>query len=90
MQGGFWINFGYGWSHLLNDDLAQMLGGASQKLFYDSAAGHWKMVIEATMFVTLVVVDVWTGVKPGGGDPVGTFTRVSGLDPVATLSVEAA
>jgi hypothetical protein len=51
MQGGFWINFGYAWSHLLNDDPAQILGGASQKLFFD--------------------------------------TRISGLDPVATLTLEA-
>ncbi len=89
MQGGFWINFGSGWSHLLNDDPAQILGGASQRLFWDAAAGNWKLVIEATMFVTFEVVNVWTGMKTGGNDPTGTYSRLSGLDPVATLSIEA-
>jgi hypothetical protein len=35
------------------------------------------------------VVEVWTGVKPGGNDPVGQFTRISGYDPLASLMVEA-
>ena len=89
MQGGYWINFASGWSHLHNDDPAQILSGASQKLFFDTAAGHWTLVIEATMFVTLAVVNVWTGTKSGGNDPAGIYTCISGLDPLATLTVEA-
>jgi hypothetical protein len=51
--------------------------------------GHWRLVIEATMFVTYAVVDVWTGVKTGGNDPVGVYTRVSGCDPTASFHIEA-
>jgi hypothetical protein len=60
IKNGFWLNFGSGWSHLVNDDLAQLLAGASQRIYYDTAAGQWTLVIEATMFVTLAVVEVWT------------------------------
>ncbi len=88
MQGGFWINFGQGWSHLLNDDPAQILSGASQKLFFDPAAGNWKLVIEATMFVTFEVVVVWSGVKIGGSDPAGIYAREFGLDPLASLTIK--
>ncbi|MCX6900134.1 MAG: hypothetical protein NT105_15735 [Verrucomicrobia bacterium] len=109
-KNGYWLNFGSGWAHLHNDDPAQILSGASQRLFYivgpvpspgagggrvagsgDPAysAGHWKLVIEATMFVTGAVVDVWTGVKTGGENPAGVYNRVSGCDPLATLTVEA-
>jgi hypothetical protein len=66
-----------------------MQAGASQRLYFDSAANQWKLVIEATMFVTGAVVDVWSGSKSGGTDPVGTYTRVSGCDPTASLSVTA-
>ena len=89
MKAGYWINFGSGWSHLHNDNPAEILTGASQKLFFDSAAGVWKLVIQATKFVTHEVIEVWTGTKTGGTDPTGTYTRDSGLDPVATLTVEA-
>jgi hypothetical protein len=89
MKKGFWINFGSGWSHLHNDDPARILTGASQRIFYDDAAGEWKMVIEATMFVTFEVVNVWTGTKQGGSDPCGQYNRISGLDPLAALTVEA-
>jgi hypothetical protein len=89
IKNGYWLNFGSGWSHLFNDDPAQLLAGASQRIYYDTAAGQWKLVIEATLFVTLAVVEVWTGVKHGGTDPVGTFTRISGCDPLAELTVEA-
>ena len=85
-KNGYWLNFGSGWSHLANDDCSQILTGASQRIFYE--AGHWKLVIEATMFVTYAVVNVWTGTKPAGNDPTGTYTRVTGCDPLATLSVE--
>ena len=85
---GYWFNFGSGWSHLANDDPAQILTGASQRIFYDNVAGHWSLVIEATMFVTYAVVNVWTGSKPSGNDPIGQYTRVSGCDPVAVLAVE--
>ena len=37
-----------------------MLTGAAPRILYDSVAGHWKLVIEATMFVTYAVVNVWT------------------------------
>ena len=86
---GYWFNFGSGWSHLANDDPAQILTGASQRIYWDNVAGHWSLVIEATMFVTYAVVNVWTGVKAGGNDPVGVYTRITGCDPVATLTVEA-
>ena len=89
MQGGFWLNFGFGWSHLHNDNPAEILTGASQKLFFDTAAGHWTLTIEATMFVTLAVVNVWTGTKSGGSDPVGSYARTAGLDPAAMLTIVA-
>ena len=54
-----------------------------------TTTGRWKLVIEATMFVTYAVVDVWTGIKCGGTDPTGTYTRISGCDPTATFTVEA-
>jgi len=52
--------------------------------------GQWKLIIEATMFVTHEVAQVWAGVKSGGNDPTGLYTRVAGCDPTATLTVEAA
>ena len=107
MKAGYWINFGSGWSHLHNDNPAEILTGASQKLFWEPAVagiadpgqpgsptpattGQWKLVIQATKFVTHEVIEVWTGTKTGGSDPTGTYTRDSGIDPVATLTVEAA
>jgi len=33
--------------------------------------------------------NVWTGIKQGGNDPTGTYTRVTGCDPLATMTVEA-
>ncbi len=111
MENGYWINFGSGWSHLHNDNPAEILIGASQKLFWEPAVagggdagsspagqpgstppattGQWKLVIQATKFVTHEVIEVWAGTKAGGTDPTGTYTRTSGLDPVATLTVEA-
>lgn len=84
---GYWLNFGSGWAHLCNDDPAQLLAGASQRIFFDTIANQWQLVIEATLFVTGAVVDVWTGAKSGGSDPTGVYTRMSGCDPVGTLSV---
>ena len=89
IKNGYWINFGSGWSHLANDDPAQILTGASQRIYWDTVSGDWRLVIEATMFVTYAVVNVWTGTKSGGPDPVGQYTRQSGCDPTATLTVEA-
>ena len=86
---GYWFNFGSGWSHLANDDPAQILTGASQRLTWNVGVGRWELVIEATMFVTYAVVNVWTGIKQGGNNPTGTYTRITGCDPTATLSVEA-
>lgn len=86
---GFWFNFGSGWSHLANDDPAQILAGASQRIYFDPGGGAWRLVIEATQFVTNAVVNVWTGAKAGGNDPVGIYTRESGCDPLASLTVEA-
>ena len=74
---------------IANDDPTQILTGASQRIYYDQTAGHWCLVIEASMFVTYAVVVVWNGVKLGGNDPTGQYTRVSGCDPTATLAVEA-
>ena len=90
IKNGYWFNFGSGWSHLANDDFSQILTGASQRLEWDKVTGDWRLVIEATMFVTYAVVDVWTGIKHGGNDPSGAYTRVSGCDPLATLAIEAA
>ena len=89
MKQGYWLNFGDGWAHLASDDPVQILAGASQRLYHDTATGDWRLVIEATQFVTHAVIDVWTGAKHGGNDPVGIYTRVSGCDPVATLTMEA-
>ena len=89
IKNGYWINFGHSFSHLHNDDPAQLLTGAAQRLYYDTAAGHWVLLIEATQYVTAAVVEVWRGTKAGGNDPVGTYTRIAGCDPTPTLAVEA-
>ena len=95
MKNGYWLNFGSGWAHLANDDPAQILTGAAPRLFYDvgrvtpHGVGAWMLVIEVTMFVTYAVVDVWTGFKQAGNDPVGQYIRLTGCDPTATLAVEA-
>ena len=86
---GYWFNFGSGWAHLCNDDPAQILAGASQRIYFDPVASQWLLVIEATLFVTNAVVDVWTGAKSGGPDPVGTYTRISGCDRAGTVTVGA-
>lgn len=64
--------------------------GAAPRLFYDLAAAQWQLIVEATMFVTNEVVQVWAGVKSGGNGPAGFYTRVAGLDPLASLTVERA
>ncbi|MBI5684704.1 MAG: hypothetical protein HZC54_06460 [Verrucomicrobia bacterium] len=87
-KNGYWLNFGSGWSHLHNDDPAQMLSGAAPRLFYDAAALQWKLVVEATKFVTNEVVLVWSGVKAGGENPAGVYTRFAGLDPLLSLTME--
>jgi hypothetical protein len=89
IKNGYWFNFGAGWSHLANDDFSQILTGASQRLYWEPVTGDWRLVIEATMFVTYAVVNVWTGIKAGGNDPTGIYTRVTGCDTTATFSVEA-
>ena len=55
-----------------------------------SGEGQWKLVIEATDYVTFEVREVWTDTKVGGNDPAGVYTRIAGCDPTATLAVEAA
>lgn len=40
------------------------------------------------MFVTHEVVNVGTGAKSGGNDPVETYLCVTGIDPLAALTVE--
>ena len=89
MKNGYWLNFGSGWSHLANDDPAQMLSGAAPRLFYDAVTSQWKLIIEAIMFVTGETVLVWSGIKSGGNDPSGVYARTGGCDPTATLTVEA-
>ena len=119
-KNGYWINFGCAYSHLVNDDPAQLLAGASQRLFWESphpsasrpafaahdggvsqtrlppegeaasmasGEGQWKLVIEATDYVTYEVREVWHGTKDGGNDPVGVYTRIAGCDPTAMLTV---
>jgi len=88
MQNGFWFNFGSGWCHLRNDNFSQMLTGAAPRLYWNLATGDWRLVIEATMFVTGAVVNVWTGKKSGGNDPVGEYTRIAGCDPLGSVVVE--
>ena len=88
-QNGYWINFGCAYSHLAHDDPAQLLTGAAQRLYYDSATAQWMLVIQATDYITNAVRDVWTGSKAGGPDPVGPYTRVTGCDPLATVTVAA-
>jgi hypothetical protein len=83
-KNGFWLNLGSGWSHLANDDPAQILAGASQRIYWE--AGTWKLVIEATMLVTYAVVLVWSGTK-SGDNPAGTYTRTDGLDPATSLTI---
>ena len=39
--------------------------------------------------LALAVVNVWTGIKPAGNDPVGDYTRITGCDPTASLTIEA-
>lgn len=90
MKSGYWINFGSGWSHLHNDQPAEILAGASQLLCYDALAQHWKLVIQATLFVTHAVIDVWTGTKTGGNDLAGVYSRISGHDPLVALTLEPA
>ena len=86
-QNRYWINFGAGWCHLANDDPARLLTGAAPRIFFE--AGSWHLIIEATKFVTGEVVNVWTGEK-AGDDPAGEYTRVSGLDPLESLTMEGA
>jgi len=57
-----------------------MLSGAAPRLFYDAAASQWKLIVEATMFVTYETVLVWSGAKTGDNDPTGVYTRAAGLD----------
>jgi len=59
-------------------------------LYYDLATGNWKLVIEATQYVTHAVIRVWVGLKPPGNDPVGQYLRTAGCDPLAMVSIEAA
>ena len=89
IKNGYWLNFGSGWAHLANDNPAAMLTGAAPRIYYSAVTGDWRLVIEATLFVTGATVNVWTGAKQGGNDPAGPFTRLSGCDPTGTLSVEA-
>ena len=89
IKNGYWINFGKGWAHLHNDDPAQVRQGAAQSLDYDSAAGQWVLLVQATQYVTHEIIEVWRGIKQGGNDPTGTYTRISGLDPLASLTIEA-
>ena len=46
-----------------------MLTGAAPRLYYDAVTGDWRLVIEATMFVTGATVNVWTGRKPAATIP---------------------
>ena len=89
IKNGYWINFGHSFSHLHNDDPAQLRTGAAQRLTWNVGEGSWELVIEATQYVTAAVVEVWRGIKQGGNDPAGVYNRVSGCDPLATLTVEA-
>ena len=87
IKNGYWLNFGSGWAHLANDDPAQIVTGASQRLMWNVGVGRWELVIEATMFVTYAVVNVWSGIKQGGNDPAGNYTRITGCDPLPALEV---
>jgi len=89
-KNGFWFNFGKGYCHLQAGDPAQMLAGASPRLWWNAATGQWHVAIEATVYVTLAKHLVWEGVKAVGNVPTGIYTRVAGCDPLPSLTVEAA
>jgi hypothetical protein len=89
IQQGFWFNFGGAWCHLHDDDPAQMLAGASPRLGWDDGSGLWRLVIEATIYVTHAKALVWDGRKAGGTDPTGDYTRVAGCDPLPALTIAA-
>ena len=88
-------------AHLTNDNLAIVLECPSPGRFAPglspggeaastaSGEGDWKLVIEATMFMTGALANVWTGIKQAGNDPTGVYARITGCDPTATLTVEA-
>jgi len=46
------------------------------------------LAIEATAHVTHAKVLVWEGIKPGGQDPTGTYTKVAGCDPAGSFRIE--
>ena len=76
-------------SHLANDDPAQLLAGAAQRLTWNMGVGRWELVIEATDYVTYEVREVWHGTKAGGNDPVGPYAKQTGCDPTPTFAIEA-
>jgi len=56
-------------------------GGGSARSGDPAHNGQWKNVIEATKFVTLQTVLVWSGAKPGGNDPAGPLYPCRRLRP---------
>ena len=56
---------------------------------YDTVTGQWKLIIEATMFVTGAVLPVWDGRKIDGNEPAGSYTRLAGCDATPTLAIAA-
>ena len=67
-------------------DLGDGFAGSGDPAY--NPAAQWKLIVETTMFVINEAVLVWSGVKSGGNDPAGCYTRVAGCDPTATLTVE--
>jgi hypothetical protein len=49
---------GQRWTHPHNDNPAEIRTGAPHKIFWE--AGAWLLVIQATKFVTLEIINVWT------------------------------
>ena len=62
--------------------------GPRNNRFFTAGENVGKLVFEATMFVSHEIIAVWTGAELGGNDPAGRCTRVSGLDPIATSTME--
>ena len=40
-QNGYWLNFGFDWVHLANDNFSQMLTGAAPRLYHGAVVPVW-------------------------------------------------
>jgi hypothetical protein len=72
------------------DSVEPPLPAGTKEARQSLAPPQWKLIIEATKFVIYETILVWSGVKSGGNDPSGAYTRLAGCDPTESFSVEAA